>query len=197
MMCRFNEYAGFTWFSCHAGFVRLLLDGCYGPFTSNSATQQRHAEHCVAARALSRQGTWWGNIVLPHLARWRGESVASKQRLVWESAKGFHVSKRSNEWAITSTMTPYIRQIIICLLKWNIKTWKKCAGWGNTAFCSKYDGVPFMKGCRNTAATDRIVDTCCNSSVLLSSATKHFFRIASHWLSIYDISHNHLVQQLS
>ena len=30
MMCRFNEYAGFTWFSCHAGFVRLLLDGCYG-----------------------------------------------------------------------------------------------------------------------------------------------------------------------
>ena len=29
-MCRFNEYAGFTWFSCHAGFVRLLLDGCYG-----------------------------------------------------------------------------------------------------------------------------------------------------------------------
>ena len=21
MMCRFNEYAGFTWFSCHAGFV--------------------------------------------------------------------------------------------------------------------------------------------------------------------------------
>ena len=30
IMCRFNEYAGFTWFSCHAGFVRLLLDGCYG-----------------------------------------------------------------------------------------------------------------------------------------------------------------------
>ena len=30
MVCRFNEYAGFTWFSCHAGFVRLLLDGCYG-----------------------------------------------------------------------------------------------------------------------------------------------------------------------
>ena len=29
-MCRFNEYAGFTRFSCHAGFVRLLLDGCYG-----------------------------------------------------------------------------------------------------------------------------------------------------------------------
>ena len=30
MMCHFNEYAGFTWFSCHAGFIRLLLDGCYG-----------------------------------------------------------------------------------------------------------------------------------------------------------------------
>ena len=30
MMCRFNEYAGFTWSSCHAGVVRFLLDGCYG-----------------------------------------------------------------------------------------------------------------------------------------------------------------------
>ena len=29
-MCHFNEYAGFTWFSCHTGFVPLLLDGCYG-----------------------------------------------------------------------------------------------------------------------------------------------------------------------
>ena len=92
-------------------------------------------------------------------------------------------------------MTPYIRQIIICLLKWNIKTWKKCTGWGNTAFFSKYDGVSFMEGCGNTAATDRLVDTCWNSIVLLSSATKHFFRIASHWLSRYDISHYHLVQQ--
>ena len=30
MMCRFNEYAGFTWSSCHGGAVRFLLDGCYG-----------------------------------------------------------------------------------------------------------------------------------------------------------------------
>ena len=30
MMCRFNEYAWFTWSSCHAGVVRFLLDGCYG-----------------------------------------------------------------------------------------------------------------------------------------------------------------------
>ena len=30
MMCRFNEYAGFTWSSCHTGVVRFLLDGCYG-----------------------------------------------------------------------------------------------------------------------------------------------------------------------
>ena len=29
MMCRFNEYTGFTWSSCHAGDVRSLLDGCY------------------------------------------------------------------------------------------------------------------------------------------------------------------------
>ena len=30
MMCRFNEYAGFMWSSCHAGVVRFVLDGCYG-----------------------------------------------------------------------------------------------------------------------------------------------------------------------
>ena len=47
MMCRFSDYAGFTWSSCHAGVVRFLLDGCYGRwFTSNSA--QRH-HHCVQA----------------------------------------------------------------------------------------------------------------------------------------------------
>ena len=28
MMCRFNECAGITWSSCHAGVVRLLLETC-------------------------------------------------------------------------------------------------------------------------------------------------------------------------
>ena len=30
MICRFNEYARFTWSCCHAGVVRFLLDACYG-----------------------------------------------------------------------------------------------------------------------------------------------------------------------
>ena len=55
MMCHFNEYAGFTWFSCHAGFARLLLDSCYGRWFVY--VKQRNATascwHCVqAARAL-------------------------------------------------------------------------------------------------------------------------------------------------
>ena len=49
-MCRFNEYAGFTWFSCHAGFVRLLLNGCYGRWFVY--VKQRNATaSCWALRA--------------------------------------------------------------------------------------------------------------------------------------------------
>ena len=49
-MCRFNEYAGFTWFSCHAGLVRLLLDGCYGRWFVY--VKQRNATaSCWALRA--------------------------------------------------------------------------------------------------------------------------------------------------
>ena len=29
MVCRFNEYAGFTWSSCHGGVVRLSLPGLF------------------------------------------------------------------------------------------------------------------------------------------------------------------------
>ena len=53
MMCRFNEYAGFTWSSCHAVLSDFFWTAATGAglFTSNSA--QCHADHCVqAARAL-------------------------------------------------------------------------------------------------------------------------------------------------
>ena len=50
MMCRFNEYAGFTWFSCHAGFVRLLLDGCCGRWFVY-VKQRNTTASCWALRA--------------------------------------------------------------------------------------------------------------------------------------------------
>ena len=49
-MCRFNEYAGFAWFSCHAGFVRLLLDGCFGRCFVY-VKQRNAAASCWALRA--------------------------------------------------------------------------------------------------------------------------------------------------
>ena len=175
----------------------VYLTDAYAPHAASSWLYINIHTH--AYKGYARYGTWWGNIVLPHLTRWRSELAAGKHWSVKENAGFFHISKGSNEWSKTSAMTPYNRQIIICCLKWNIKTWKKCTGWGNTAFCSEYDGVSFTEGCGNIAATDRLADACCSSIVLLSSATKDLFHfhIASHWLSIYEGSHNHLVQQRS
>ena len=137
----------------------------------------------------SRWGTWWGNIVLPHLARWRSKSVANKHWPVRENAKCFHASKWSNKWSQTSAMTPYTRRIMICFIKRTIKIWKKFTGWGSTAFCPENDGVSFMEGCGNIAASDRLVGTCCLSIVLLSSATKHFLQSFTFyiWRSIYGV----------
>ena len=52
-MCRFNEYAGFTWFSCHAGFVRLLLDGCYGRWFVY--VKQRNVRNSVMLSTVCRR----------------------------------------------------------------------------------------------------------------------------------------------
>ena len=48
MMCRFSDYAGFTWSSRHAGVVRFLLGGCYGRWF---VYVKQHTASCWPLRA--------------------------------------------------------------------------------------------------------------------------------------------------
>ena len=126
--------------------------------------------------------------MLPHLARWWSESVSCKCWPVLETAKGCHIFNWSNECSTTSAMTPYICQLIICCLVWNIRTWKKYTGWVIMAI--------FLRVWWGIASTGSLI------AVLLCffqgqpkplffkfSSTLHFF--------INGGPHNHYVQQRS
>ena len=124
-MCRFNEYPGFTWFSCHAGFaggfVRLLLDGCCGRWfvyvkqrnaTASCSPIQIWPSCCFfvpSAASLAALGTkkqqegqiWIG------LQRHAEHCVQAARALCWEriSLTGIPVGNQSDQGNIPDAVT--------------------------------------------------------------------------------------------